>query len=248
MCIRDRYKDVSYFHDTRKFLYYDRLVDTNVGDPSIKSIVEFHENIVPHYDIVLDPFDSSMSSIIMRYPGILVTVSLMSVRRECVEDRLAILKRVRISVESFIPTFAAECGLLYHTGKRLTKYRIHDKNSSIPFTREGQVRALAYLLRAIEDHKLVLANSSRGNRVRDFVKRSLLEARLTLYYAPEDIKALLRYKRHTLEALADAMELCKMGPRSLRGCVLSLLGVLYIGLPVKPLSRQTLKKALRHGA
>ena len=64
-----QYKNVSYFHDTRRFLYYDRLVDANVGDPSIKSIVEFHESIVPHYDIILDPFDKSASSVIMRYLG-----------------------------------------------------------------------------------------------------------------------------------------------------------------------------------
>ena len=239
------YKRASYLHDTRKIIYYNRPVDASIADPLIRSIVEFHEKIVPRSDVLLDPFDKSASGIILKYPGILVTVSLMSVRRECIEGRLALLKNVRISVESFIPTFAGECGLLYYTRERLTRYRIHDDNLSVPFTREGLIRALMNLMKAIEDHELVLANSSPGNRVRDFVRRSQLEAKLTLYYAPDDIKALLHYKQNIIEALADAMELCIVGPRSIRGCVSSLLSTLYNGLPVKPLSRQTLKKALR---
>ena len=87
-----------------------------------------------------------------------------------------------------------------------------------------------------------------GNRARGFVKRSVLETRSALYFASKDIKALLHYKQHTLEALADAVELCRVGPRPLRGCVLSLLSTLYNGLPVKPLSRQTLKRVLGRGA
>ena len=93
----------------------------------------------------------------------------------------------------------------------------------------------------------MLENSPPENRMRDFVKRSLLETRLALYYAAEDIKALLRCKWRALEALVDAMELRRVGPSSLKGRVSSLLGVLYDGVPVKPLSRQTLKEALRYG-
>ena len=70
-------------------------------------------------------------------------------------------------MESFVPTFAVERGLLYRTGKRLTRYKIHGKSSSIPLTREGQARALTYVLRAIEDHKLMLENSTPENRARE---------------------------------------------------------------------------------
>ena len=94
----------------------------------------------------------------------------------------------------------------------------------------------------------MLENSTPENRARGFVKRSVLEARPALYYAPEDIKALLHYEQHTLEALADAVKLCRIVPRSPKGCVLSLLGILYNGLPVKPLSKQTLKRVLGRGA
>jgi hypothetical protein len=55
----------------------------------------------------------------------------MAVRRSCIEDKLALFKQMNIGVENFIPAFTAKCDKLFHTADRLTRYRIHYKNSSI---------------------------------------------------------------------------------------------------------------------
>ena len=242
-----KYREISYFHDTRKFIYYNNVVDANVSNPLIKSIVEFHERIVPHYDVVLSPSYKYASYFLARYPGILATQSLMSIKRACIESRLNLLKRIHILGEDFFSAFAAECGPLYHTGKRLTKYRIHDKNVSIDLTQRDQIRMSLYYMKAVEDLKLILANISPTNMTRRAIEMRLLRFKYSLYYAPDNIKPLLGITGFALEAFKDTLKLCKLATPFLGNCILSLLGVLYISLPVKPLSRQTLKKALRHG-
>jgi hypothetical protein len=124
-------KEVSYFHDTREYIYNDKIVDINTNDLKISWIIRFLEEITPHEDVFIDPFDKRMEKFLIKYHGTVATVSLMAVRRSCIEDKLALLKRINIGVEDFIPAFAAEYGKLFHTGDRLTRYRIHNKNSSI---------------------------------------------------------------------------------------------------------------------
>ena len=244
-----KYKEISYFHDTRKFIYYDNVIDASVSDPLIRSIVEFHERIVPNYDVVLSPSYKYASYFLARYPGILATQSLMSIKRACIESRLNLLRRVRILGEDFFSAFAAECGPLYHTGRKLTKYRIHNKNVSIDLTQRDQIKMFLYYMKAVEDLKLILANISPTNVTRRVIEMRLLGFKHSLYYAPDNIKTLLGNRVSILEAFKDTLsKLCKLATPSLGSCISSLLSVLYIGLPVKPLSRQTLKKALRHGA
>ena len=242
-----QYRGISYFHDTRELIYHNRPVDIVNAEPSLKWFVEFLEKITPHYDAVLDPFDKKAADFLATYHGVLAGVSSMSAKRECIENRLDLLKRIRIEVESFIPIVAAECGLLYHTGKRLTRYRIHDSNASIGFTRRDQVRVFAYFMSSIEDARLLLASTSSKNHVRETIKVGMLKAKLSLYFAPDDIKRLLSYREQVLEALKDTLELCKLERHTLKGCALDLMSALYNGLPLKPISRQTLRMIVGRG-
>jgi len=58
---------------------------------------------------------SILYNYLLKYYGAVSTSSLMSVKTECVQDKLKDLKHIHISAEAFIPAVASECGLLYHT-------------------------------------------------------------------------------------------------------------------------------------
>jgi len=88
----------------------------------------------------------------------------MSIRAECIKSKIEHLKDIEISVEVSIPTIAGECGLLYHISRRLTRYRIHNYNTSIPFNEVDKLRRSFYnLRRAINDHELIIKNTSKYN-------------------------------------------------------------------------------------
>ena len=131
----------------------------------------------------------------------------MAVRRSCIEDKLALLKQINIGVEDFIPAFAAEYGKLFHTADRLTRYRIHNKNTSIALNEKDTLRKLFYLMRFINDGKIIINNISPKNRIRSVIKMRLLSAKLTLHNSPEEIKEKLGYKQNVLSAIKDLSEL-----------------------------------------
>ena len=200
-------KEVSYFHDTREYIYNDKIVDVNTKDPKISWIIRFLEEITPHEDVLVDPFDKRVENFLIKNYGAVSTVSLMAVRRSCIENKLTLLKRINIGVEEFIPAFAAECGKLFHTADRLTRYRIHNENTSIAFDEKGVLRYLFYLMRLINDGKIIIDNISPENQIRSVVKMKLLSAKLILYNSPEEIKKKLGYKQNVLSAIKDLSEL-----------------------------------------
>ncbi|WP_440060005.1 hypothetical protein ACSU1N_02295 [Thermogladius sp. 4427co] len=103
----------------------------------------------------------------------------MSIRSDCIKERINDLKKISISVETFIPAAASECGFLYHTPLRLTRYRIHS-SSSIAFTRSGKLRVLKNYARAIKDHELIVNMLRSENRLRNVIKYFRSEAKLVL--------------------------------------------------------------------
>jgi len=50
-------KEVSYFHDTREYIYNDKIVDLNTKDPKISWIIRFLETTTPHEDVLIEPYD-----------------------------------------------------------------------------------------------------------------------------------------------------------------------------------------------
>jgi len=135
-------KEVSYFHDTREYIYYNEIVDINTKDPKISWIIRYLEEITPHEDVLIDPFDKRVGNFLIKYFGAVATVSLMAVRHSCMEGKLSLLKQINQALEDFIPAFAAECGKLFHTADRLTRYRIHNKNNSIALNENDILRKL----------------------------------------------------------------------------------------------------------
>jgi len=200
-------KVVSYFHDTREYIYNDKIVDINTKDHKINWIIRYLEEITPHEDVLIDPFDKRVGNFLIKYFGTVATVSLMAVRRSCLESKLTLLKQINQSLEDFVPAFAAECGKLFHTADRLTRYRIHNENDSIALNEKDILRKLFFLRRSINDLKIIINNISPKNRVRSVVKMRLLSAKLTLYNSPEEIKKKLGYKQNVLSAIKDLSEL-----------------------------------------
>jgi len=238
-------KEVSYFHDTREYIYYDKIVDLNTKDPKISWVIRYLEEITPHEDVLIDPFDNRAKDFLIKYHGTVATVSLMAVRRSCIGSKLTLLKQINISVENFIPAFAAECGKLFHTADRLTRYRIHNENSSIAFNEKGKERTIFNLMRSVNDGKIIINNISPKNRVRSVVKMRLLEAKLTLHNSPEEIKEKLGYKQNVLSALKDLSELYLIN-HDLHAYLSALAYPIYNSIPSKRL--KTLIKRIIKGA
>jgi len=225
-------KEVSYFHDTREYIYYDKIVDINIKDHKINRIIRYLEEITPHEDVLINPFDERMENFLMKYHGTVATVSLMAVRRSCIESKLTLLKQINISVENFIPAFAAECGKLFHTADRLTRYRIHDENSSIALNEKGIERTLFNLMRSINDGKIIIKNISPKNLIRSVVKMRLLGAKIRLYNSPEEIKKKLGYKQNVLSAIKDLSELYLIN-HDLHAYLSALAYTIYNSIPSK---------------
>jgi len=225
-------KEVSYFHDTREYIYNDKIVDINTKDHKINCIVRFLEEITPHEDVLIDPFDKRMENFLIKYHGTVATVSLMAVRRSCIESNLTLLKQINISVENFIPAFAAEYGKLFHTADRLTRYRIHNENSSIAFNEKAKERTLFNLMRSINDGKIIINNISPKNRIRSVIKMRLLNAKLILYNSQEEIKEKLGYKQNALSAIKDLSELYLID-HDLRAYLRTLAYTIYNSVPSK---------------
>ncbi|MFP3317386.1 MAG: glycosyltransferase [Candidatus Nanopusillus sp.] len=172
-------RNVSYFHDTR-IIINKKGEPILPKDPKYVNNVKFFNKITPHYDIIIDPKNREHIRLVLRYYDIISAVSLMSAKAECITSKLKYLKSIDISIESFIPVVAAECGLLYHTSQKLTKYRIHSYNSSIGLDKAGNLRLLLNLRRAINDHELVINMSSTENGLRYAIKMFELDAKLNL--------------------------------------------------------------------
>jgi hypothetical protein len=110
----------------------------------------------------------------------------MTVKRSYLEIRLSLLKRINSSLEIFIPAIAAECGELFHTADRFTRYRIHNKNTSIPLDEKDTERLLFNVRRFVNDAKIIIDNISSQIQTQSVVKMRLLNAKLTLYNSPEE--------------------------------------------------------------
>jgi len=225
-------KEVSYFHDTREYIYNDKIVDINTKDHKIIWIIRYLEEITPHEDVLINPFDKRMENFLIKYHGTVATVSLMAVRRSCIESKLTLLKQINISVENFIPAFAAEYGKLFHTADRLTRYRIHNENSSIAFNEKDTERTLFNLMRSINDGKIIINNISPKNRIRSVIKMRLLSAKLALYNSPEEIKEKLGYKQNVLSVIKDLSELYLI-THDLHAYLSTLPHTIYNSIPSK---------------
>jgi len=225
-------KEVSYFHDTREYIYYDKIVDIGTKDHEIDKIIRYFEEITPHEDVLIDPFDKKVGNFLIKYYGTLATVSLMAVRRSCIEDKLALLKQINIGVEDFIPAFAAECGKLFHTADRLTRYRIHNENMTIALNEKDIERTRFYFIRFINDEKIIINNISPKNQVRSVVKMRLLNAKIRLYNSPEEIKKKLGYKQNVLSAIKDLSELYLIN-HDLLAYLSTLAYTIYNSIPSK---------------
>ena len=88
-------KEVSYFYDTREYIYNDKIVDVNTNDNKMSGIIRYLEEITPHEDVLINPFDKRMKNFLMKYHGIVATVSLMAVKRSCIENKLTLLKQIK---------------------------------------------------------------------------------------------------------------------------------------------------------
>lgn len=225
-------KEVSYFHDTREYIYKDKIVDINTKDHKINRIIRYLEEITPHEDVLINPFDKRMKNFLIKYHGTVATVSLMAVRRSCIESKLTLLKQINISVENFIPAFAAEYGKLFHTADRLTRYRIHNENSSIALNEKGTERTFFNLMRSINDGKIIINNISPKNQIRNVIKMRLLSAKITLYSSPEEIKKKLGYEQNVLSAIKDLSELYLIN-HDLHAYLSALAYTIYNSIPSK---------------
>ncbi|MFP3202670.1 MAG: glycosyltransferase [Sulfolobus sp.] len=225
-------KEVSYFHDTREYIYNDKIVDINTKDPKISWIIRFLEEGTPHEDVLIDPFDKKMEKFLIKYNGTVATVSLMTVRRICIESRLNLLKQIKLDLEDFIPAFAAECGKLFHTADRLSRYRIHNKNMSIALNEKDTERILSFIIRGLNDYKIIINNISPKNRIRSVIKMRLLNAKLTLYNSPKEIKKKLGYKQNVLSVIKDRSELYLL-THDLHAYLSTLPYTIYNSIPSK---------------
>jgi len=88
-------KGAFYFHDTREYIYNDKIVDVNTNDNKMSGIIRYLEEITPHEDVLTNPFDKRMKNFLMKYHGIVATVSLMAVKRSCIENKLTLLKQIK---------------------------------------------------------------------------------------------------------------------------------------------------------
>jgi hypothetical protein len=160
---------------------------------------------------MLNPNDPSHMRYLLLRPGAVATVSLMAIRAECLRRWLSILSEIEISVEAFIPAVASKCGYLYHTSRRLTRYRIHDLNTSIPNNKIAELRRLFYnLRRAVYDHELILKEVLRDDYYSFVLRRFYLEAKYALSTSG--------YRRIFNDAYIkpwEILELCMLA----RGCI-----------------------------
>ena len=114
---------------------------------------------------------------------------------------------------------ASECGLLYHTSRRLTRYRIHE-SSSITFSRVGEIKVLFNLRRAIEDHEyIIMTVIQKDNNFKYLIRMFQLQARYGI--------ASSRYEKLFKDVQLkpeEVYELCKLS----EGCITSRCNYRYV--------------------
>jgi len=129
-------------------------------------------------------------------------------------------------------TFAVDYGKLFHTADRLTRGRIHNKNTSIALNEKGTERTLFNLMRSINDGKIIINNISPKNQISNVIKIRLLRAKLTLYDLPEEIKKKLGSKQNVLSAIKDLSELYLI-THDLHAYLSTLTYTIYNSIPSK---------------
>jgi glycosyltransferase involved in cell wall biosynthesis len=102
----ERSKNITFVHDTRKYIdVKGNLID--LSNLRYSHIIRFLESITPQKDVLIDPSNVDIIRYLLKYYGAVSTTSLMSVKTECVQDKLKDLKHIHISVETFIPQWQA---------------------------------------------------------------------------------------------------------------------------------------------
>ncbi|ADL19070.1 hypothetical protein ASAC_0664 [Acidilobus saccharovorans 345-15] len=219
--------DITYFHDTRKYMILNKLIFDGINkqaayeDTWLEGAIGYLESITPtDQDVLVDPKDSGAAGYLLKYHGMVATVSLMAVRRSCLDRWVHILKDIEISAERAIPAIAAECGKLYHMSRRLTVYRFHINNSSIGLDAPGRLRALRNLSRAVEDHERLLGTISPRNPMRTVIANDMLSAKLTLFLADKELRKELNVRSGPREKLDVLRSWCNLNNMPLKDCMI----------------------------
>ncbi len=144
------YRDLVYFHNSQEFIDEEGRTLKGFRWPS--------KNLTGGEDILFNPgayasdvskrYGIGIADLINKYVRARADFnsSSMAVRRLVVESHVQLLKRLPIGIDSFI--FAASLrsgGLFYLTDRKLTLYRVHSTNVSVPSPGEGPE---AYMMRA----------------------------------------------------------------------------------------------------
>ncbi|MGC9072514.1 MAG: FkbM family methyltransferase, partial [Acidilobus sp.] len=206
-----------------------------------EGVIGYLESITPtDKDVLIKPSDSSAAEHLLRYHGMAATVSLMSIRKECIDEWTHLLRGVEISVERAIPAIATECGNLYHTSRRLTMYRLHVNNSSVGLDESGQLRVLRNYQRAVRDHERILEGISRTNPMRVAIANDMASAKLSLYFADRKLKGKLNVKAGLREEFSTLRFWCRLNGKPIQSCIYAAAPFI---LPVTV--RKILSKAVR---
>jgi len=216
------YRDLVYFHNSQEFIDEDGRRLENPLRPS--------KNLVRGDNIAFNPkalqgvskrYGMSIADLILKYVRARADFnnSSVAVRRHIVESHAQLLKRLPASIDSF--TFAASLrsgGLFYLTDRRLTLYRVHSANVSVPSPGEDSE---AYMMRAKYLIQIATAYSIIGSELLEGGLNSYMCSRLLhlseLWLIPLDkLKELPSELRPKPSDLARALECVTKGlPRRL---------------------------------
>jgi len=97
----EKFKNIAFVHDTRKYIdVKGNLID--LSNLRYSHIIRFLESITPQKDVLIDPSNLNIIQYLhlLKYYDAVSTVSLMSVKTKCVQDKLKDLKHIHISVET----------------------------------------------------------------------------------------------------------------------------------------------------
>jgi glycosyltransferase involved in cell wall biosynthesis len=150
--------------------------------------------------------------------------SSLAVRRPVLESHVQLLKRLPISIDSFVFVSSVKAGgLMYFTDEKLTLYRVHGENWSFVFglkkgSKEMQLRRARAFLQFIKAYKLIGSSVLDDDIIRYLCARNLIKGSLLLLPLPElgvlppelrlsisDIKLALRCYKVRFGSLADVV-------------------------------------------
>jgi len=262
------FKRLVYFHNSQT------VIDENGNllersPPSLPT----SKNLVRGSPIVIDVdrlcwlakrYNVSVADLVLKVrAGADFNSSSVAVRRPVLESHVQLLKRLPISIDSFVFVSSVKAGgLVYFTDERLTLYRVHGENWSSTFGlkkggKETQLRRARALLQIIKAYKLIGSGLLDDDIIRYLCARDVLKGSLLLLPLPElgvlppelrlnlsDIKLALRCYKAGAEDLVDVVFV--MGSALLSPLLASPRGRLVIGkLLESVVEALTTKRALR---